>query len=197
MEATLARYVDAVRDICSSGYSLPAKVERIQSAARRYCSQLPLTDEQKHMPDGGYGRNLLYRDPDHGFVVISMVWPPGAGGTPHDHQTWGVVAVAEGTVRIENFQREDDGSSATVANLKRTSCLDATPGQVGHVLPPYEDIHAISNPSQARAISIHTYGRDIRRCRLFDRDSGAVEFVDLGYHTGEPDVARAGAVPHA
>ncbi len=184
MNPALANYVEAVRGICSEPISDSAKVRRIRKAAGDLvAAPLELTEELLEVPTGeGYGRNLIHRDPDHGFVVIAMVWPPSTGGQPHDHGTWGVVAVAEGTVRIENYYRDDDGSDPAHASLVAACTIDGTPGDTGYVLPPHEDVHAISNPSADRmAISIHTYGCDIRDCRMFDRQ-GNVTPVHLSYH---------------
>ncbi len=185
MHPTISRYVERVRSICEEPLSDAGRLRRIRAAAADLVKEpLPLDEDLRRIPEGeGYGRNLIYRDPDHGFVVIAMVWPPNTGGDPHDHQTWGVVAVAEGTVRIENFVRLDDGHAPEHADLEEACTIEGTPGAVGYVLPPHEDIHAISNPSpDAMAISIHTYGRDIVDCNLFRRDSGAVEPIHLGYH---------------
>lgn len=184
MNPALANYVETVRGICSERISDSAKVRRIREAAGELVAKpLQLTDDLLHVPKGeGYGRNLIYRDPEHDFVVIAMVWPPKTGGQPHDHGTWGVVAVAEGTVRIENFHRDDDGSDPSRAALVPACTVEGTPGATGYVLPPHEDVHAISNPSQDRmAISIHTYGRDIRDCYMFDREGNATP-VHLSYH---------------
>lgn len=192
MNPTLSRYVEAVRGICREGLSMPAKVARIQTEAARMVDELELTDEERFIPADGYGRNLLYRDPDHGFVVIAMVWPPGRGGCPHDHATWGVVAVTEGTIRIENYMRLDDGRDPGVARLEKTEQIDAGRGGLGRVLPPHEDIHNISNPlDEGISVSIHTYGRDIRRCRVFDAETGAITHVELGYHTGDAPARAA------
>jgi predicted metal-dependent enzyme (double-stranded beta helix superfamily) len=183
MEPAISEYVAAVRSICSGNYTLPAKVRRIEEAAARTIARpLDLTPEMRFVPEGGYGRNLMYRDPDHGFVIIAMVWPAFTMGCPHDHMTWGVVAVSEGSIRVQNFQREDAGGDDAAASLVETSRLEGRPGDVGRVLPPHDDIHAISNPSAEPALSIHTYGRDIKRCRLFDPATGRVEWIDLSYH---------------
>lgn len=185
MEPLLRSYVDFVRDACARPLSDPARIRRIrQAAARLVRSGFRLSPEDREVPAGAaYGRNLLYRDPDHGFVVIAMVWPPGVRGEPHDHGTWGVVAVLEGAVRIENFSREDDGSDPRRADLLEVCSLDGAPGDTGYVLPPHEDIHAVSNALADRtSISIHTYGRDIRDCNLFDRETGEVKPVTLEYH---------------
>lgn len=184
MDAALTRYIKSVRAICDEGWSMSAKVRRIREAAARLVEKpLKLSKEHRFVPKEGYGRNLIYRDPKHGFVVIAMVWPPGSGGCPHDHKTWGVVAVAEGPVRIVNYEREDDGKDRVRARLRESARIEGKPGAVGYVLPPHEDIHAISNPSGAElSISIHTYGRDIRRCKMYQLDGGDVANATLSYH---------------
>lgn len=187
MDPALRTYIDSVREICSQRWSLSAKVDRIEEKARALIAKpLQLEGELRYIPPVGYGRNLIHRDPDHGFVVIAMVWPPnaqGCAGSPHDHGTWGVVAVSEGTVKLTTWQREDDGSDKTKAMLRQTSCVDGKPGDISHVLPPHEDIHSVWNASTDRpALSIHTYGRDMKRCRVFDERSGSIAFADLSYH---------------
>ncbi len=183
MDAALKNYISAVREVCSQRLSLPARVQRIRAAAGKLLEAgIRLTPEERYFPANGYGRNLLWRDPDHGFVVIAMVWPPHTVGAPHDHMTWGVVAVAEGALDIVNYQRDDDGSEPGHAVLHETQRFTGDAGAVGYVLPPHEDIHEISNSTDKTAISVHTYGRDIRRCRSFDKRTGDVKFVDLAYH---------------
>ncbi len=183
LDPAIDTYISEVQAICSGGYSLPSKVRRIQEAARRHIAKpLDLSEELRYIPPTGYGRNLIHRDPEHGFVLIAMVWPPNTIGSPHDHQTWGVVAVSEGSIRICNFERDDDGSNTEQGNLVEKIRIDGKPGDVGYVLPPHEDIHSISNHSSAPAVSLHTYGRDIKRCRVFDKVTGKIQWVDLAYH---------------
>lgn len=179
----LHRYIEEVRTICSGGFSMSGKIRRIEAAARELIAKpLSLGERARYIPETGYGRNLMYRDPDHGFVVIAFAWPANTIGKAHDHQTWGVVAVSEGELRICTFDRDDNGADVERANLVEISRLDGKSGAVGHVIPPHEDIHSISNLSAAPALSIHTYGRDIKRCRIFDTASGKIDWVDLAYH---------------
>ena len=131
-----------------------------------------------------YGRNLFHRDPT-GFVVIAMVWPPGVGGGPHDHGTWGVVGVLEGNVRVTDFERQDDGSDPDRADLLELDSGIAGPGAVADVLPPHRDFHAVGNASEDEwALTLHTYGRDICRCRSVDLETGLVRVVETHYTNG-------------
>lgn len=183
MHANLKKYVTSVRSILNEPLSPAGRVRRIRTAAKQLIADgLPLSAEERQIPDHGYGRNLLYRDPDHGFVVIAMVWPPGHSGPPHDHGTWGVVAVTEGEIAIDNYVRDDDGSNPEHATLIHASRIAGPAGTVGYVLPPHEDVHRIGNASASEtSVSIHTYGMDIKRCNVFDLETGHAEQEDLSY----------------
>jgi predicted metal-dependent enzyme (double-stranded beta helix superfamily) len=183
MDPRLTTYIDRVRTACAEPLAPRTRLKRICDAARELASEpVDLSPEHRFAPAGAYGRNLLHRDAEHGFVVVAMVWPPGAGGLPHDHETWGVSAVTEGTVRVIDFEREDDGSRADHAILTPRCTIDAGPGSVASVLPPHDDYHQVSNPSQSElAISIHTYGKDIESCHVFDPVRQSCEILHPEY----------------
>jgi len=107
-----------------------------------------------------------------------MVWPPGFQGDAHDHGTWGTVGVLEGTVRIVNYGREDDGSDPDRIELIELSRIEAGPGAIATVLPPYEDFHSVGNASEgAPAITLHTYGYENPVSRHVDLETAAVTHV--------------------
>jgi len=184
LDPRLARYVAQVRELCRQPLSDSARLRRVRDAAAELVSApVRLGARDRQVPPGGYGRNLLHRDDEAGFVVIAMVWPPGTGGWPHDHGTWGVVAVAEGAVDVTNFEREDDGSDPRHATLRPLPTLHARAGAVAWVLPPHEDFHAVRNAADGgTSVSIHTYGREPCTFHAVDPATGAVELRTLGYH---------------
>lgn len=183
LDPRLTHYVQRVRSIAREPLSEAAKLRRVRvAAAELVAGPLQIGPEFRRVPERGYGRNLLHRDAETGFVVIAMIWPPGAGGTPHDHGTWGVVAVAEGEVEVTNFEREDDGSDERHATLRSLGTIHAQPGAVAWVLPPHEDFHAVRNPSaRGTAVTIHTYGHEPRRFHAVELATRAVELRDLSY----------------
>lgn len=189
LDARLVRYFEDVRAIAAQPLSPSAKVRRVRElASALVAAPLVVGPEFRRFPERGYGRNLLYRDPDHGFVVIAMVWPPASGGLPHDHGTWGVVAVAEGEVEVTNFEREDDGRDETHASLRSLGVVHGRPGATATVLPPHEDFHSVRNPSRERfAMTIHTYGCEPADFHRVDLASGAMSRGTLAY-----DNVRAG-----
>jgi len=178
----LAQYVAAVRRWCAAG-DTPVDADRLAAlsahAAALVAEPLELRPDQRVLPAAGYGRNLLYEDPDYGFVVLAMVWPGGISGSPHDHGTWGVVAVAEGQVEVEDYAVVDAGERWELAS--RGTIVGGI-GATATVLPPDHDVHRVGNAAPDRvAVSIHTYGRSLGPCRVID-PSGEVRWVEPVVH---------------
>ncbi|MBL8862143.1 MAG: cysteine dioxygenase family protein [Planctomycetes bacterium] len=183
LDPRLAAYVERVRAIAREPLSDVAKLRRVREAALELASgPVRLDPADRQVRADAYGRNLLYLDPDTGFVVIAMVWPPRTGSAPHDHGTWGTVAVIEGAVEVTNFQREDDGSWSDRAVLAQTCTVHAEPGAVATVLPPHEDFHGVYNASDhAPAVTIHTYGSEPREFHRVNLATGVVTLGRLDY----------------
>ena len=190
LDPRLEAYVQAVRATlagdpaagrCPDLQVARGTVDRIQDLARELvASPLDLPPEQCTFPEEGYGRHLLYEDEDYGFVVLAMCWPAGIAGATHDHGTWGVVGVAQGSVMITNFERLDDGSEPGCCDLRAHDQIVGRMGAVGYVHPPELDFHRVGNACcETPAITIHTYGRDIRECNVLCPETGKLEKLTL------------------
>lgn len=189
MDPRLSRYVEHVRGVCREHYSMSAKLHRIAEAARALVAEpLDLPPSLRHVPETGYGRNLVWADPEHGFAVIALVWPVGVGTPVHDHGTWGCVAVSEGCLRVRTYRREDDGSVAGRARFTPLAEHIARAGDVATTIPPHDDYHDITNalPGDV-SVTIHTYGVNMKACRIFDVERGTAEIKKLRY-TNEPEL---------
>ena len=111
-----------------------------------------LTAEQRLGSPDGYTSHQLHIEPDGSFSVMAVVWRPGQLTRIHDHLTWCVVGVIQGTEQEELFD-------ADLNLLERR----ANPvGDVSGFAPP-GDIHRVHNTSDDTAISIHVYGTDVSR----------------------------------
>ncbi|MFQ5748578.1 MAG: hypothetical protein ACE5H3_03870 [Planctomycetota bacterium] len=172
----LVRFVDRVRSLVSNGQKLAQRVAGIGAAAELLASSgLELPAGVRHAGDDAYGRNLVYRDPDFGFILVAMVWPAGAESPIHDHGTWCCLGVLEGTVEVAAFERRSGGGIREVA---RTECGSGT---VCSILPPRGDIHRVFNPSETPALTLHTYGTERSHCLVFDPRTGAESPHPLTY----------------
>ena len=114
-------------------------------------------------------------------MVVAILWAPNSRSPVHDHNTWGVIGVYDNYVRITNFERLDDGSKTDFARLEEKEALIAPRGAVGYVLPPYQEIHRMENPTGKPTVGIHTYGRAVEECTVFDTETGGTRTIDLSF----------------
>jgi predicted metal-dependent enzyme (double-stranded beta helix superfamily) len=134
--------------------------ETASSVASVLRDQLPspavLTREQLEGDPAGYQTHLLHAEPDGSFSVAVMVWLPGQQTPVHDHLSWCVTAVLQGTEHEEIFAPAADGGLEVVARA------DNPAGAVSAFAPP-GDIHRVTNAGDGTAVSMHVYGTDISR----------------------------------
>lgn len=114
-----------------------------------------LTPEQLAGDPAGYQTHLVHAEPDGSFSIAVMVWRPGQMTSIHDHLTWCVTAVLQGTEYEEIFAVRD-GRLETVARNQNPV------GAVSGFAPP-GDIHQVRNCGSGVAVSMHIYGTDITR----------------------------------
>jgi predicted metal-dependent enzyme (double-stranded beta helix superfamily) len=103
----------------------------------------------------GYQTHLLHAEEDGSFSVVAMVWLPGQRTPVHDHLTWCVTAVLQGTEYEEVFTPGPGG-------LRLAGRRQNLAGDVSAFAPP-GDIHRVSNDGRGVAVSMHVYGTDISR----------------------------------
>jgi len=89
----------------------------------------------------------LYRDPQHGFVLLAHTEPAGLYRPPHDHGGgWVIYAMQQGEIEMGTFARLE-GPEGGVRLVKRNSTL-VRPGQVEVYLPgDIHDTRCLSGPA--------------------------------------------------
>jgi 3-mercaptopropionate dioxygenase len=146
----------AIRSAVRARGSRKETAERVAVALRRH---LPgpdlLTPGQLAGDPAGYQTHLLYVEPDGSFSVTVMVWLPGQETPVHDHLTWCVTAVLQGTEYEEIFAPRGDCLEVIARNENPV-------GAVSGFAPP-GDIHRVRNTGDGTAVSMHVYGTDISR----------------------------------
>jgi len=111
-----------------------------------------LTADQRLGSPEHYCGHTLHVEPDGSFSIIALVWRPGQITRIHDHVTWCVIGVVQGTEHEELYD----------ADLNLIGQSDNPVGSVSGFAPP-GDIHRVRNNTETTAISIHVYGTDITR----------------------------------
>ena len=116
-----------------------------------------LTAEQRVGDPDGYRSHVLHTEPDGSFSIVALVWRPGQMTPIHDHVTWCVFGVIQGTEYEELFTLDEERECLVEAGSSAN-----TIGDVSGFAPP-GDIHRVRNVGDRTAISIHVYGTDVSR----------------------------------
>jgi 3-mercaptopropionate dioxygenase len=107
-----------------------------------------------------YRQHLLHVSPTRRLSVVALVWLPGQHTAIHDHVSWCVVGVYRGVERETRYRLIETGEAA---HLEPAGSVLAGRGHVEALVPPAEDIHAVTAAGTEMAVSIHVYGADIER----------------------------------
>jgi hypothetical protein len=136
-----------------AGNSLETFIERVRPAWGPLTSELvancqariedllkaPVTEEwlsklQRDLPES----KELYRDLEHGFVLLAHVETKGLYRSPHDHgRGWVIYAVQQGEMEIGTYARVQDPDGSV--RLVRREAYGVRPGKAKVYLPG--DIH--------------------------------------------------------
>jgi predicted metal-dependent enzyme (double-stranded beta helix superfamily) len=160
MPATLTRPVDQLTRLAAGvRETIDAHADWSQTArlvADQLRLHLPgpdvLTPEQRLGTPDRAASHTLHVEPDGSFSIIAVVWRPDQVTRIHDHTTWCVFGVIQGTEHEDVFD----------ADLNLIGHSDAVAGDVNGFAPP-GDIHRVHNTGDEVAISIHVYGTDVTR----------------------------------
>jgi 3-mercaptopropionate dioxygenase len=113
-----------------------------------------LTPDQEVGDPAGYRQHLLHVAADGAFSLVALVWLPGQHTVIHDHVSWCVVGIHQGSEYETRYRLTTDG------HLIQTGTATAVVGDVAGLLPP-GDIHQVHNAGADTAISLHVYGADL------------------------------------
>lgn len=158
--ARLGQLVDDVREAVGRGLppDTTAYLVGERLAAHLGAADLLTPDQREGDPDH-YRQHILHAESDGSFSVVALVWMPGQRTSVHDHVSWCVTGVHQGTESERRYRLVPDG---TTARLVATEDVVNHQGDVCGFAPP-GDIHRVYNSCSSTAISIHIYGADISR----------------------------------
>lgn len=142
------------------------------------------TEHYRTDPDH-YARNAIYVDDDDVMSLFALTWLPGQWTPIHDHGTWGVVGVLEGTLEERNFIRTDTQSDDVMDNIElaRGGVILLSGGAVTSFVPNPDHIHITGNADpQQRVVSLHLYGHAMAGFHMYDREARTREWVEVSYN---------------
>ncbi len=129
-----------------------------------------------------YTRNLLHAARDGSLSLFALVWLPGQWTPIHDHGTWGVVGVVEGTLVEQGYMRQDANPHEARDHgirLVRGGLVLLAPGAVSTFVPNPDHIHQTGAPQgEPRVVSLHLSGRMLSCFHVYDVGAGSRRLID-------------------
>ena len=116
-----------------------------------------------------YARHLVFLGEESGCCVVAMSWGPGQGTPVHDHDgTWCVECCLQGRLEVVQYELEDtrEVGGEPLYRFERRESQQVGRGAVGCLIPPYEH-HTIHNPFPERAVTLHVYGKELKKSSCF------------------------------
>lgn len=142
----------------------------------------------------GVGASTRYRlnpdDGDAGLALYLNSINPGKTTAPHDHTTWAVIVAVEGQEVNRLYERTDDRSDPTRAQIHLASEVTVQPGTSIAFLP--DDVHSIAVVGTAPTLHFHLYGQPLETLTgrvAIDPDTGAVKNYNAAYFRPSEAVA--------
>ena len=186
-EYTLKRFIQNCRESISDSRSPADCVEKIAPSMHQllngdksFLKPQHFRSEPEH-----YARNAIHIEQDQSMSLFALVWLPGQWTPIHDHGTWGVVGVLEGTLEERNFMRVDGQSKDAMGNIElaRGGVILLSAGAVTSFVPNPDHIHITGNAdSQRRVVSLHLYGHAMLGFHTYDRAARTRTWIEVSHN---------------
>ncbi len=127
-----------------------------------------------------YTRNLIYRDDL--FELIALCWEPHTESPIHNHSgqlCW--LSIQAGALRLENFHPLEGPESGI--RIVPKGCVERAAASIVDLRQGDNGLHRVSNPFDARAVSLHVYSRPYDSCLAYHPTTHAVHEMRLAYHS--------------
>lgn len=172
-------HADAMQLLAQHGHSCEARTQ-IRALLERLASQPDILPDVnlERLHTTGSSATILFEGPD-GEGALMLLYLPDDAPTPiHNHNTWGVACVAEGTNRYWRWERLDDCTDPSHADIRLVEVFDHTKGQSAEWDDPPQDLHAQQGVDGA-AYEFVFFGRNpqLQPRAYFDPDTGDVTYA--------------------
>ncbi|MCY4177379.1 MAG: cysteine dioxygenase family protein [Endozoicomonadaceae bacterium] len=176
MSPILEKFIDKCKQQVNQDNSPIACVEGLIPEVKILMSQADKWIQSEHLLacDDHYARNVVYLDEKNELGLYVLVWNPGQWTAIHDHGTWGVVGILNGTFHERHFIRKDaqHHSANTDIKLVNTGSVLLSSGSLTSFIPDPDHIHTSGNSGSDQVISVHLYGHSMVGFNIYDLNKG-------------------------
>ncbi len=116
-------------------------------------------------PQAGSQREVLYRDPRFGFVILAHVYKGARGSQPHDHgPSWAIYGQARGTTEMTDWELVESPAGDRPGKVSFLRSYSLEPGQAK--VYNEGDLHSPARADETRLIRIEGVDMEtVRRAR--------------------------------
>ena len=145
------------------------KSEPGPAGRKKVCGLLSqvLSDEQfvaKYVDSNKAERNILYEDPEFGFVILAHNYEGPKESAPHDHgPSWAIYGQARGETAMNDWSLLEAASEQKPGKVKHVRTYKLTPG-VAHLYNE-GDLHSPTRDASTKLIRIE--GMDMTTVKRF------------------------------
>lgn len=142
-----------------------------------------LTADQMKEDPATYARNAIHVGDADRVSLFALVWRPGQWTPVHDHGTWGVVGILQGTLDERSFvpvghRIEGD----TGIELQAGGIVMLAPGSVSTFVPNPDHIHVTGvAENREKVVSLHLYGRRMSNYHFYDIENQTRRLIDVAH----------------
>ncbi len=184
MSSAFEGFVDGCRRALADRATPAQAVETIVPLMHEFLPRANglLSHSHRRSEPAHYARNAILVGEE--LSLYALVWLPGQWTPVHDHGSWGVVGVIEGSLQEQAWIRTspDDGRNESITLLPGGVLLLA-PGSVTSFVPNPDHIHVTGVPASGRpALTLHLYGRNMNSFHVYDARAGTRQRVDVAHN---------------
>lgn len=171
---SFAEFTGELDRIVPSSRSYEEIIDKSAPAMFRLISNKSLLSEE-YIKDllCGKANPTVYLSKNNRFIVQVFVWEGGASTPVHDHHTWGIMGIYRNMLKVTEYELTPFDRPGQY-DISETDSFNASAGNVCSVIPPYNEIHQISNPTGNVSVSIHVYGKEIDEYNIYDLENNRI-----------------------
>jgi hypothetical protein len=140
----------------------PEGRKKVCEAVSKACTDAEFV--QRHLPDDGPERKILYEDPELGFCILGHVNQGARQSKPHDHgPTWAIYGQADGETLMTDWALVSAASEEQVGKVRHVRDYSLTPGAA--YVYNEGDLHSPRRDASTKLIRIE--GRNVEKIRRF------------------------------
>jgi len=187
VQPVLRHFVEDFRTIVGREQGSPEILEALRQPVEQLLHDPSWIGEEYRRALDNVASWAVYRSRDPDLCIFTMVVPPGASTSVHNHLTSGWVGLVQGGQIERQFRRVDDRSQPGAARLELTSEAPIGLGEVTAIEHPDRDIHQIFTTSAEASVSLHVLCNDLGTVerQSFDPQAGTVQNFVSGYSNVE------------